>query len=74
MLIGPDGLGKFQEVLIKSIHSKHVPATLVYAGQTASFVLKLPRGQKLKRTHIRKGMVLLDASLQVRANVVLHFV
>jgi len=59
LLIGPDYEGKFSEVSIKSIHNKRLPVKRVVAGQTATFALR-----KYKREDIRKGMVLLDKSLE----------
>lgn len=40
LLIGPDSLGKFQSVPIKSIHRKRMPVLTIKAGQTASFSLR----------------------------------
>jgi len=55
LLLGPDGNGNFIPVQIKSVHSKRVPVKQVIAGQSAGFALK-----KIKRSMIRKGMVLVD--------------
>lgn len=54
MMLGPDGNGKFVPVLVKSIHCKRVPVRQVKAGQAAGFALR-----KIRRSAIRKGMVLL---------------
>jgi len=62
LLLGPDQLGNFQPVPIKSIHRKRLPVKAVRAGQTASFSLK-----KVKRQDIRKGMVLASPELEPRA-------
>jgi len=59
LLLGPDALGAFQPVPIKSIHRKRLPVKEVRAGQTASFSLK-----KVKRQDIRKGMVLMSKDLE----------
>ena len=40
MLLGPDLLGKFEPILIKSIHRKRMAVGNVRAGQTAAFALK----------------------------------
>jgi GTPase len=53
--IGPDGLGGFRQVQIKSIHVKGVDVDHVNAGNDAAFCLK-----KEKRSNVRKGNVLLD--------------
>eukprot|EP01126_Amoeba_proteus_P043370 TRINITY_DN4757_c0_g2_i4.p1 TRINITY_DN4757_c0_g2~~TRINITY_DN4757_c0_g2_i4.p1 ORF type:complete len:413 (+),score=52.37 TRINITY_DN4757_c0_g2_i4:404-1642(+) len=55
LLLGPDSLGAFQPVVVKSVHMKRVLVKSVCAGRSASFALK-----KIKRSAIRKGMVLLD--------------
>ena len=40
LLLGPDALGQFQPIVIKSIHRKRMPVKEVRGGQTASFSLK----------------------------------
>lgn len=40
MLLGPDPLGQFMSLAIKSIHRKRMPVREVRGGQTASFALK----------------------------------
>ncbi|KAJ1942570.1 hypothetical protein FBU59_003158 [Linderina macrospora] len=55
--LGPDTLGHFVPATIKSIQRKRVTVDTVYAGQSASFGLK-----KIKRSQVRKGMVLLEKS------------
>ena len=55
MLLGPDGNGQFTPVQVKSVHSKRVLVKSAWAGQSAGFALK-----KIKRSLIRKGMVLVD--------------
>jgi len=62
LLLGPDCIGNFQPVPIKSIHRKRLPVKEVRAGQTASFSLK-----KIKRQDIRKGMVLCSPELDPTA-------
>uniref|UniRef100_A0AC34FGV8 Tr-type G domain-containing protein n=1 Tax=Panagrolaimus sp. ES5 TaxID=591445 RepID=A0AC34FGV8_9BILA len=57
LLIGPDALGQFVPVPIKSIHRKRVAVNSIKAGQTGSFAVK-----KFGRRDVRKGMVLVDAS------------
>ncbi|XP_076054135.1 GTP-binding protein 1-like isoform X2 [Oratosquilla oratoria] len=58
LLLGPNGLGDFIPMPIKSIHRKRMPVREVRGGQTASFALK-----KIKINEVRKGQVLLDPSL-----------
>ncbi|KAK7002746.1 GTP-binding protein 1 [Biomphalaria glabrata] len=62
LLLGPDALGQFQPVPIKSIHRKRMPVREVRGGQTASFALK-----KIKRASIRKGMVMVSPRLEPKA-------
>jgi len=58
LLLGPDPLGHFMPISVKSIHRKRMPVSLVKSGQTASFSLK-----KIKRSAIRKGMVMVSPSV-----------
>ena len=50
LILGPDPLGHFLPIAVKSIHRKRMPVSEVKSGQTASFALK-----KIKRSQIRKG-------------------
>jgi len=58
MLLGPDPLGHFMPLAVKSIHRKRMPVLEVKSGQTASFSLK-----KIKRSQIRKGMVMVSPAV-----------
>lgn len=62
LLLGPDALGHFCPIAIKSIHRKRMNVGEVRGGQTASFALK-----KIKRSQIRKGMVLVSPELNPKA-------
>ncbi|XP_029913514.1 GTP-binding protein 1 isoform X2 [Myripristis murdjan] len=62
MLLGPDPLGSFTPIAVKSIHRKRMPVKEVRGGQTASFALK-----KIKRSSIRKGMVMVSPRLSPQA-------
>uniref|UniRef100_A0A672FU51 GTP-binding protein 1 n=1 Tax=Salarias fasciatus TaxID=181472 RepID=A0A672FU51_SALFA len=62
MLLGPDPLGSFIQIAVKSIHRKRMPVKEVRGGQTASFALK-----KIKRSSIRKGMVMVSPRLSPQA-------
>uniref|UniRef100_A0A4W5KEF8 GTP binding protein 1 n=1 Tax=Hucho hucho TaxID=62062 RepID=A0A4W5KEF8_9TELE len=62
LLLGPDPLGSFLSITVKSIHRKRMPVKEVRGGQTASFALK-----KIKRSSIRKGMVMLSPRLTPQA-------
>lgn len=46
MLLGPDPLGSFIPIAVKSIHRKRMPVKEVRGGQTASFALKKVGGKK----------------------------
>jgi GTPase len=43
LLLGPDAIGKFKPVVIKSIHRRRLPVSECHGGQTASFALKKVR-------------------------------
>ena len=62
LLLGPDPLGHFAPIAVKSIHRKRMPVPEVKSGQTASFALK-----KIKRSQIRKGMVMVDPATEPRS-------
>lgn len=47
MLLGPDPLGSFIPIAVKSIHRKRMPVKEVRGGQTASFALKKVGGKKM---------------------------
>lgn len=63
LLLGPDALGHFMSIPVKSIHRKRMNVREVRSGQTASFALK-----KIKRNQIRKGMVLVHPDLNPLAS------
>ncbi|XP_050345245.1 GTP-binding protein 1 [Nymphalis io] len=62
LLLGPDPLGRFTPITVKSIHRKRMSVAEVRGGQTASFALK-----KIKRSQIRKGMVMVSPALNPQA-------
>ncbi|KAJ3103986.1 GTP-binding protein 1 [Phlyctochytrium planicorne] len=62
LLLGPDSTGQFVPTIIKSIQRKRVNVPCASAGQSASFALK-----KIKRSSLRKGMVMLSKSLNPKA-------
>ncbi|XP_055704149.1 GTP-binding protein 1 [Phlebotomus papatasi] len=62
LLLGPDPLGQFQAIAVKSIHRKRMSVREVRGGQTASFALK-----KIKRSQLRKGMVMVSPELNPKA-------
>ncbi|KAJ3333425.1 hypothetical protein HDU76_008236 [Blyttiomyces sp. JEL0837] len=62
LLLGPDSTGQFHPTIVKSIQRKRVNVPCASAGQSASFALK-----KVKRSTIRKGMVMLSKSADAKA-------
>ncbi|KAK7575905.1 hypothetical protein V9T40_012191 [Parthenolecanium corni] len=64
LLLGPDPVGHFTTASIRSIHRKRMSVKEVRGGQTASFALK-----KVKRSQIRKGMVMVSPSLKPTASL-----
>lgn len=62
LLLGPTSLGDFVPVAIRGIQRKRLPVQEVRGGQTASFALK-----RIKRSQIRKGMVMVDPVLNPMA-------
>ncbi|KAJ1912707.1 hypothetical protein H4219_005501 [Mycoemilia scoparia] len=59
--IGPDSLGQFWDTTIKTIQRKRVNTSVAYSGQSVSFSLK-----RVKRAQVRKGMVLLGKTIDVK--------
>ena len=59
LLLGPDNVGKFKEVIVRGIHYKRLPVEEVVSGQVCCFNIK-PVGKKeqIKRSIFRKGMIL----------------
>eukprot|EP01132_Coremiostelium_polycephalum_P001186 gene1186-1499_t len=62
LLIGPDESGAFLTTQVKSIHTKRLSVKQVKAGMTASIALK-----KIKKSQIRKGMILTHPSAKPMA-------
>ncbi|KAH8272893.1 hypothetical protein KR018_008404 [Drosophila ironensis] len=62
LMLGPDAVGGFVPITIKSIHRKRMNVARVRCGQTASFALK-----KIKRAYLRKGMVMVSPDLKPQA-------
>lgn len=68
--LGPNGLGEFHVVKIRSIHVLRVPVDTVLAGHAATFAIQPPKGtdcDKLLRS-VRRGMVLVDHTSYVRGS------
>ena len=62
LLLGPDMNGQFSATVVKSIHRKRVNVTSAQAGQGCCLALK-----KVKRSAIRKGMVLVSKNANPKA-------
>jgi len=62
LLLGPDGNGNFKKVTVKSLHSNKVPVKEVATGKSVGLALK-----KIRRSEIRRGMVLVDPSVNPSA-------
>ena len=61
--LGPDTLGNFRPVQIKSLQRLCINSERLYRGQHATISIKsLCRKEQLKKTNIRKGMVLVDCN------------
>lgn len=57
MLLGPDPLGSFIPIAVKSIHRKRMPVKEVRGGQTASFALKKVGGGKSHHKGVRRDVL-----------------
>ena len=71
LLLGPDPLGNFLPIAVKSIHRKRMPVKEVRGGQTASFALKKVRWSALdsqNRNHPPNFRVLLEFSCNQTAS------
>jgi len=65
LLLGPFSDGTWMAVLVRSIHYKRVPVTMVGAGQSCAVSIRaVRRKDTLVRGRIRRGMVLVDPALQ----------
>ncbi|KAE9416486.1 hypothetical protein Angca_006014, partial [Angiostrongylus cantonensis] len=58
LLLGPNSIGEFVPLPVKSIHRKRMPVSSVRCSQTASFALR-----KITKREVRKGMVMVDPRL-----------
>ncbi len=69
LLLGPDDVGEFAPVVIRSIHFKRNIVDKVSAGQAACFAIRYHGSKKeqLKKSNVRKGMVVVDKSIGPKA-------
>jgi GTPase len=50
--------------MVKSIHHKRTPVDKAFSGQAVCFHIKsMSKKDQMKRTHFRKGMILLDKAV-----------
>ncbi len=68
LLLGPDPLGAFLSITVKSIHRKRMPVKEVRGGQTASFALKKVCGVGSKINGIKYLGAKLNLSLPAFLN------
>lgn len=68
VLLGPDSLGHFALTTIKSMQRKRVNVEHAVAGQSVSISLK-----RIKRSGVRKGMVILSKTLEPPPRAVKKF-
>lgn len=57
MLLGPDPLGSFIPIAVKSIHRKRMPVKEVRGGQTASFALKKVCSKNIFSSYGEPGII-----------------
>ena len=67
LLMGPDYQGKFNAVTVKSIHHMRTAVPSLLPGQTGAFVVRSRTKEHVRQFGIRKGMVLLDPSINPSA-------
>ena len=70
LLMGPNNQGRFNSVTVKSIHHMRQAVPALLPGQTGAFVVRSRTKEHVRQFGIRKGMVLLDASLEPSATKV----
>ena len=59
MMMGPDAIGKFEVVQIKSIHRKRLPVQEALAGQAAAFALKKIKKNQVGLNNLMESLHLL---------------
>ena len=65
LILGPDKYNNFRQVHVKTIHFNRVPTESAFPGQFCCLALKsAKKKEELDRRDFRKGIVLLDSSLQ----------
>ncbi|KYF39346.1 elongation factor Tu GTP binding domain-containing protein, partial [Toxoplasma gondii ARI] len=68
LFLGPDRTGAFRKVGVRSIHYKRVAVARAVRGQAVSMCIRATnKKEQLKSSSFRKGMVLLEPPLPLRA-------
>jgi GTPase len=68
LLLGPDKIGQFRPVLVKTIHYMRTNVDSVESGQHCSLALRsLVKKETLKKSMFRKGMVIVSPELHPKA-------
>eukprot|EP00826_Nyctotherus_ovalis_P042895 TRINITY_DN4481_c0_g1_i1.p1 TRINITY_DN4481_c0_g1~~TRINITY_DN4481_c0_g1_i1.p1 ORF type:complete len:489 (-),score=117.06 TRINITY_DN4481_c0_g1_i1:165-1631(-) len=69
LLLGPDNIGEFAPVVIRSIHYKRELVEKAYTGQSVCFAIRYQSTKKdpLRRSNIKRGMLLADKALNPKA-------
>lgn len=63
LLMGPNKLNEYKQVVVRSIHFNRVPVDEVFSGQFCCLALKsLKKKEDLDKSDLRKGAVLLDVT------------
>lgn len=64
LYLGPDSTGGYKQVSVKSIHKLRISVDKAIAGQSVCFGIRIQnKKEQLKRSFIKKGMVLVSKSL-----------
>jgi len=67
LMMGPNAQGKFNAVTVKSIHHMRNPVQALLPGQTGAFVVRSRTKEHVRQFGVRKGMVLLDPTMNAWA-------
>ena len=69
LMLGPDNVGEFAPVIVKSIHYKRELIEKACVGQSVCFAIRYQNAKKdaLKRSSIKRGMILADKSSDLKA-------
>lgn len=64
LLMGPNKMNEYKQILVRSIHFNRVPVDEVYVGQFCCLAVRpVKKKEELDKADMRKGVVLLDPSL-----------